>query len=136
MAGVVVAVLLWGTSARRMLDQARWRITTGAFAIGVLAAAGFAAARGGWIEGLLLAAIGLALALSARWPRRAPAAPASSAAMSLEQARSTLGVGPGASAEEIKAAYTRLMRRVHPDHGGAAGLAAHLNVARDRLLKP
>ena len=29
---------------------------------------------------------------------------------------------------------TRLMRAVHPDKGGTAGLAAQLNAARDRLL--
>jgi hypothetical protein len=27
------------------------------------------------------------------------------------------------------------MQRVHPDAGGAAGLATQLNLARDRLLK-
>ena len=33
------------------------------------------------------------------------------------------------------AAWRRLMARVHPDQGGAEGLAAKLNAARDRLLK-
>jgi DnaJ-class molecular chaperone len=45
-----------------------------------------------------------------------------------------LGVDTSASEAEIQAAYLRLMRRVHPDHGGASGLAAQLNLARDRLL--
>ena len=40
-----------------------------------------------------------------------------------------------ATAEEIQAAYMRLMRSVHPDKGGTSGLAAQLNAARDRLLK-
>ena len=39
-----------------------------------------------------------------------------------------------ATKAEIQAAYTRLMRAVHPDKGGTAGLAAQLNAARDRLL--
>lgn len=135
-AAVVVAVLLWGAQARRILTQAGWRIASGGFAIGVLAAAGFVTARGGWIEGLLLAVIALMLALSSRWPRpaRRPAAP-TDGPMSLEQARAMLGVGPAATREEIKAAYARLIRRVHPDAGGAPGLAAQLNLARDRLLK-
>ncbi len=55
--------------------------------------------------------------------------------MSEADARSILGVEERASPQEIRAAYMRLIKRVHPDQGGAAGLAAHLNAARDRLLK-
>jgi DnaJ-domain-containing protein 1 len=135
-AGVVLAVVLWGSGARRWLRQARWRITTGAFSLGVFAAAAFVAARGGWPEGLLLAVIGLLLALSSRWPRDAPAAAsASTNAMSAEEARAILGVSAEATSAEIKAAYSRLMRRAHPDQGGTTGLATQLNLARDRLLK-
>ncbi len=54
--------------------------------------------------------------------------------MSLAQARSILGVGPAATAADIRAAYKRLMRRAHPDLGGTSGLAAQLNAARDRLI--
>ncbi len=134
-AGVLLAVVLWGSGARRRLRQARWRITTGAFSLGVFAAAAFVAARGGWPEGLLLAVIGLLLALSTRWPRSAAPPPGAAEAMSAEQARSILGVGPEATAAEIKAAYSRLMRMGHPDQGGTTGLATQLNLARDRLLK-
>ncbi len=45
-----------------------------------------------------------------------------------------LGVAPGAGRDEIEAAYRRLMLRVHPDKGGAPGLAAQLNAARAALL--
>jgi curved DNA-binding protein CbpA len=55
--------------------------------------------------------------------------------MSAAEARRILGVGEGATPQEIQAAYSRLMRAVHPDKGGTAGLAAQLNAARDRLLK-
>ena len=55
--------------------------------------------------------------------------------MPLTQARSILGVEESASRAEIQAAYTRLMKRAHPDKGGSEGLAAQLNAARDRLLK-
>jgi curved DNA-binding protein CbpA len=41
---------------------------------------------------------------------------------------------PGASREDIQAAYRRLIQRVHPDHGGSSYLAARLNQARDVLL--
>lgn len=56
-------------------------------------------------------------------------------AMPVEQARALLGVGEGASAKDINAAWRRLMARAHPDQGGTEGLAAQLNAARETLLK-
>ncbi len=50
------------------------------------------------------------------------------------EARALLGVPLGASADAVKAAHLRLIRRVHPDQGGTNGLAAQLNAARDRLI--
>ena len=54
--------------------------------------------------------------------------------MAREEALEILGLEPGASAEEIKAAYHRLIGRLHPDQGGSTYLAAKLNQARDVLL--
>lgn len=52
-----------------------------------------------------------------------------------KEARDILGVDAGADRAAIEAAYRRLIRRIHPDHGGTAGLAARLNAARDRLQR-
>lgn len=50
------------------------------------------------------------------------------------EALSILGLKKGASEDEVKAAYHRLMKRHHPDQGGSAAAAARLNAARERLL--
>jgi DnaJ homolog subfamily C member 19 len=51
------------------------------------------------------------------------------------EARALLGVEPGASPEDIRAAHRRLVSAVHPDRGGSAELTRRVNAARDRLLK-
>lgn len=58
----------------------------------------------------------------------------SSREMNRSEAYQVLGLRPGASREEIQAAYRRLIQRVHPDHGGSPYLATRLNQARDVLL--
>lgn len=53
--------------------------------------------------------------------------------MTDEEAYRILGLEPGASREEVRAAYHRLIRKVHPDIGGTSALAALINAARQRL---
>ena len=93
-----------------------------------------AAARGSWIAAAGLAGIGLYLVLASRSAPMLGRRP-NPEALSDGEARSILGVPPGASPEAINAAWRRLMGRTHPDQGGTEGLAARLNAARDRLLK-
>jgi preprotein translocase subunit Sec63 len=64
------------------------------------------------------------------WRRRAVAA----SAMRPAEARALLGVGAGATIDDIRAAHRRLIARVHPDAGGSAGLATRVNAARDALI--
>jgi hypothetical protein len=135
-AAAVVVFVIWGAGGRQLRRHATWRSASGLSAIGVLAAGGFLVVRGALVAGLALGAVGVWLALAARWPRPSLTRPPSGDAMSLEEARSILGVGPQASAAEVRQAYTRLMRRAHPDQGGTSGLAAQVNAARDRLSRP
>lgn len=57
-----------------------------------------------------------------------------SADVTIEEAYAILGLAPGADAEAIRAAHRRLMKQLHPDHGGTDYLATKINRARDVLL--
>jgi hypothetical protein len=136
------AALLWFLvglgRGQRFLPRREWRFLSAFFALAAFAGAAFAGLRGVWEISIILAIMGLWLLTSARFTSAGPAAaappPPSSGDMSLEEARSMLGVGPEATPKEIKAAYNRLIRMAHPDKGGTTGLAAQLNAARDRLM--
>ncbi len=54
--------------------------------------------------------------------------------MTRDEAYQVLGLRPGATEAEIRAAHHRLMRAAHPDAGGSDWLAARINQARDVLL--
>jgi hypothetical protein len=51
-----------------------------------------------------------------------------------EQLRLILGVGPGAVAEDIRAAYRRAAKRAHPDVGGSNEAFRLVQMAADVLL--
>jgi hypothetical protein len=55
--------------------------------------------------------------------------------MSREEAYAVLGLSPGATEADIRAAWLRLMQAAHPDKGGSDWLAARINQARDVLLR-
>jgi len=54
--------------------------------------------------------------------------------VTVEEAYAILGLDPGADAEAIREAHHRLMKQLHPDHGGTDYLASKINRARDVLL--
>ena len=55
--------------------------------------------------------------------------------LTIKEAYDILGLKPGASDNEIMAAYRKLMAKCHPDTGGNDWMAAKLNEAKDLLLK-
>ena len=55
--------------------------------------------------------------------------------MTAEEAYQVLGLRPGATEAEIRAAHHRLMRAAHPDSGGSDWVATRVNLARDVLLR-
>ncbi len=65
-----------------------------------------------------------------------PSSRGDSGPMSRTEAYKVLGLAPGASADDIRAAHRRLMRGAHPDSGGSDWLATRINQARDVLLGP
>ena len=54
--------------------------------------------------------------------------------LSRDEAYQLLGLEAGCSDEDIRRAYHRLIKRVHPDGGGSAALTTRVTEARDRLF--
>ncbi len=131
---VLFGLLVWaGRRARPLFMKREMKIVAGSVGGAIVAAGGLLAASGRYLPGALLSALGVGLVFMGRGaPSRSSPGPDDA---TLTEAREILGVGEGASREEIQAAYGRLIRAVHPDAGGTSGLAARLNAARDTLLK-
>jgi DnaJ domain len=126
-AGLALALLAF--YARSWLGpRPQVRLAAAALAAAAAGGAVYDGLRGAWLGAMLL--IGAAL-----WIGGPSARPAPRGAMSRAEAAAMLGVGEAATRGEIEAAYRRLIRRVHPDLGGASGLAQQINAAREALLK-
>ncbi|MGZ3369710.1 MAG: DnaJ domain-containing protein [Caulobacteraceae bacterium] len=136
---LAVALFLgWMWMRSDVIRRGGWRVGAGLLAAVLVVVGGVLSIKGEWWIGLPMVLLALGSAAGGRINRRpnpgqGPAP--QPAGMSTAEARSILGVEPDATPEQIRAAYTRLMQRAHPDKGGTTGLAAQLNAARDRLLK-
>ena len=142
---ILLAALLFGPLGKALRGSG-WRVSAGMGAVAAFAGAAFCLVEKRWAGVAVLGIMGLWLASTTRHPREPLAArrpqtanepprqPQSRSGMSVSEACSILGVEADATAADIRNAYKRLMLKVHPDHGGAPGLAAQLNAARDRLL--
>jgi hypothetical protein len=76
--------------------------------------------------------------LDANWEPDAEGNPGqgnlASGRMGRDEAFAVLGLGPGASKEEILSAHRQLMKKFHPDQGGSNYLASKINEAKDLLI--
>lgn len=146
--GALLLALLWAlktferASVKDIKSLLAWIAALGGLTLAVLL---FLTGRG-WLalNGLLL--FGPLLWQRWRGPRVGPPPggagggwrdafrPRPSGAMTREEAYDVLGLRPGATEAEIRAAHRRLMRGAHPDGGGSDWLASRVNQARDVLL--
>ena len=140
-APAILALAAWLWISRAKPGPARQARIRHAFAIGLLLAGGLLSLRGAVVIGGPVALAGLGLIMDS--VRRSaglggggggPVGTTGEAPMSDAEARELLGVDADAGAEEIEAAYRALIKKVHPDTGGTAGLARRLRAARDQLL--
>jgi hypothetical protein len=126
-----------GLRAAGRFAKRTWRPGAGVLALAAFAGAAVLAVMEKFPAAAVLALVGLSLSMSVRRVRRTSprGGPPAVRDLGVEAAASILGVAPDATEAEVQAAYMRLIRRVHPDVGGAAGLAAQLNAARDVMAR-
>lgn len=137
---LIVLVLLSRAFARmETAEAARWsRITLG---LALAIVGGLISLRGLAFVGAPIATFGIGLmAIGAGLrpkPRRQSDVPprTQQGGMTRAEALELLGLQGSPSDKDIREAYRKLMKKVHPDSGGTDGLSRHLTEARDLLLR-
>lgn len=119
LAGLCLALAVWLAVTGRLAGAAAF--ATGAFAL---------YGRYRWIKGIVER-----IASAGRAPGGQGQSQARQGNNGIDEAYAILGLKPGANKDAVLAAHRRLMRLVHPDHGGTDYLAARINQARDVLLE-
>jgi hypothetical protein len=129
---LIVLAAFVGLFVVRVSASERRRIMRRWPALALAGAAALALSRGAYSFALAAACMaGLAWFL---WPRTVHSPQGADDAADAG-ARTLLGVGVGATAAEIRAAYRAKMAQAHPDRGGSHDRAARLTAARDLLLR-
>ena len=64
----VIGLLAFVGRARPQVAKGQWRVVAGVTAVAAFLAAAYLGTRGGWLEAILLAELGVMTALSARRP--------------------------------------------------------------------
>lgn len=124
------------TNPARAQRLTRFVLGTGACVVGAVMSLKGLAVLGAPIAGLGLVMLGLG-ARSTQSQDQASSdnrIPTNDRAMNRRDALDTLGLNDGASDEEIRAAYKRLIKKVHPDTGGSDALARRIQQAKDVLI--
>ena len=131
LAGIVVWALIRLGRQTEGPRRGHWRVAATLVSAALLMGGVLALTKGAYISGAGLVGAALWLVVASRMRTVS----VKREAIGDAEARSILGVAEGATAEQVNAAWRRLMGRAHPDQGGTEGLAAKLNAARDRLLR-
>lgn len=131
LAGIVVWALVRLGRQTEGPRRGHWRVAATLVSAALLVGGVLALSKGAWISGAGLVGAALWLTVASRMR----SVVARREAIGDAEARAILGVGVGATPEQVNAAWRRLMGRAHPDQGGTEGLAARVNAARDRLLR-
>ena len=132
-----LVAIVWVLREAGRISPAKQRIfVRQAAGFGLCALGLILALKGLLIVALPLLGVGAGLLGWQQFGVRSAAKPAPTVtSMDKVEALEVLGLGPSASADDIRAAHKKLLRAIHPDAGGSTYLSAKINAARDLLLK-